>query len=533
MPDGPRTEPWSRTDAIERLAAETFDVVVVGGGVTGAGVARDAALRGLRVALVEASDWAQGTSSRTTKFAHGGLRYLETLDFALVREALAERAVLLSIARHLTRPTPFLLPVYAGRGRPSWKLRAGLQLYDALAGRTRLGRHQMLDRRGALAHEPDLRREGLKGAGVYWDARVRDARLVVETVADARRAGAVAASRCAVGEIERWKMGWAAEVEDRVNGGRLELRGRVWVNATGPWSDRLRARVAPDARPLLAPTRGVHVVVPRAALPLHDPTALFAPDGRLVFAVPQGEWAYVGTTDTADHGDVDDLSVRPDEVAYLVGTADAALERPLYVSDVAGAWAGWRPLVRPERELRWADVSREEAIEETAPGFWTVAGGKLTTYRAMAEAVLDRAIAAVGWSTGPCVTARRPLVPAELGGTGPPRGAPPSAVARVRGLFGPDADDVFARWREEPSTAEPLADDLAYTTAEVERAAREMALSLEDLLDRRLLTLPGGVPLSEDALRAAAAAAAPALGWDAERIEREVAGFRAPLATSA
>lgn len=525
MPNPARTPLWSRDQAIERLTTEAFDVIVVGGGVTGAGVARDAALRGLRTALVEAADWAEGTSSRTTKFAHGGLRYLESLDVALVRQALAERAVLLSIAPHLTRATPFLLPSWRGRGRPAWKLRAGLTLYDALAGPTRLGRHRALDRAGARAREPRLRAQGLQGAAVYWDARVRDARLVVETVADARRAGAVAANRCAVTALERWKMGWAVEVEDRAGGPRFAARGRVVVNATGPWADRLRALAAPAAPALLAPTRGVHVVLPRAALPLVDPTALFAGDGRLVFAVPEGEWTYVGTTDTADGGDVDDVSVTAGEIAYLVEAAAGAFEPPIGPGDVVGAWTGWRPLVQPA-DRRRANPSREEAIEETAPGFWTVTGGKLTTYRAMAEAAVDRARMAVGWSTAPCETAARPLVPGSAGGAGPPRDAAPSAVARARELFGPDADDVFARWREDPATARPLAGDFSFTAAEVERAAREMVGSLEDLVDRRLLALPGGAPVSPDALRAVAAAAAATLGWDGERIEREVARFR-------
>ncbi|MDX1661428.1 MAG: FAD-dependent oxidoreductase, partial [Gemmatimonadota bacterium] len=314
----PRTDRWDRAAARERLEREAFDVVVVGGGVTGAGVARDAALRGLRVALVEAVDFASGASSRTTKFAHGGLRYLEMLDFGLVREALAERATLLSIAPHLTAATPFVLPVYAGRGRPSWKLKTGLSLYDALAGGTRLGRHQMLDATGARAREPLLSPDGLKGAGVYWDARVRDARLAVETVADARRAGAVVANRCRVVGLEPWKMGWEGSIEDAAEGSTFTLRGRAWVNATGPWSDRLRALVTPDRPPLLWPTKGVHVVLPREVVPLRDPTALFAPDGRLIFAVPEDRWTYLGTTDTRDGGEVDDHSVDGSDVAYLV-----------------------------------------------------------------------------------------------------------------------------------------------------------------------------------------------------------------------
>lgn len=521
----PRTERWSRAEARERLEGEAFDVVVVGGGVSGGGVARDAALRGLRVALVEAVDFAAGASSRTTKFAHGGLRYLELLDFGLVREALAERATLLSIAPHLTSATPFLLPVYAGRSRPSWKMKAGLGLYDALAGGTRLGRHQMLDAAGARAREPLLVPVGLKGAGVYWDARVRDARLAVETVADARRAGAVVANRCRVVGLEGWKMGWSGAIEDAADGSSFAVRGRVWVNATGPWSDRLRAMVAPDREPLLWPTKGVHVVLPREAIPLRDPTALFAPDGRLVFAVPEGRWTYLGTTDTRDGGEVDDHSVSAADVAYLVDAADRALEPEIGPANVVGAWAGWRPLVREDAEDPDA-ISREDAIEETAPGFWTLAGGKLTTHRRMAAEILDRIVESVGWDAGPCVTASRPLVPPSVGGEGPPPGAPPSAVARARELFGPDADDVFARWRARPESAEPIDDAFPFTPAEVARAALEMVGSLGDLVDRRLLALPEGVPVEPEVVERVAAIAGDALGWDPGRVRRERAEFR-------
>jgi glycerol-3-phosphate dehydrogenase len=527
MSHGARTRFWSRSAALERLRAETFDVVVVGGGITGAGVARDAALRGLRVAIVDAGDWAAGTSSRTTKFAHGGLRYLELFDFGLVRTALAERAVLLSIAPHLTSATPFLLPIYSGRSRPSWELKTGLWMYDALAGRTRLGRHQILDAEGARAREPGLSPEGLRGAGVYWDARVRDARLVIETIADARRAGAAAATYCAIEDLDRWNGGWAAEVHDRRSGERFALRGRACVLAAGPWSDRLRRRIAPWRKPLLAPTKGVHCVVPRARLPLRDPTALFAGDGRLYFAVPAGEWTYIGTTDTQDSGDVDDLSVPEADVRYLVDATADALAEPISLADVVGSWAGWRPLVHVGTRRSPAAISREEVIEATAPNLLTVAGGKLTTYRAMAEETIDRLVVAVGFDAAPCVTGRRPLVPPALGGEGPAPRTDPEAAARARGLFGPDADDVFARWRDDPASAEPLGPDFPYTAAEVDRAAREMVETLDDLVDRRLLALPGGVPLAGATLDRIVEAAAPALRWGPGRQAAEAARFRA------
>ena len=518
---------WNRAGALERLCAETFDVLVVGGGITGAGVARDAALRGLSVALVDAGDWAGGTSSRTTKLAHGGLRYLERFDFGLVRMALTERAALLSIAPHLTRATPFLLPMYAGRTRPPWELRLGLWLYEVLAGPSRLGRHRMLDARGALEREPSLSPEGLRGAGLYWDARVLDARLVIETVADARRAGAVAASYCPVEDLERGNGAWTAEVHDRRSGEAFTLRARTCVAAVGPWTDRLRGRVAPGREPLLSPTRGVHCVVRHSRLPLRDPTALFARDGRLYFAVPAVPWTYIGTTDTDMGGDVGDLSAPEPDVRYLVESTADALARPIDASDVVGAWAGWRPLLRAKRREDPGAISRDDVIERTAPGFVTVAGGKLTTYRAMAEETVDRLIEEVGFDARDCITASRPLVPAALGGKGPAPGSDPEAVERARTLFGPDADDVFARWRADPASAEPLGTDFPYTAAEVDRAAREMVETLDDLVDRRLLALPGGVPIHAETLGRIVDVAGPALGWSPGRQSLEIAGFRA------
>lgn len=526
MTPGSSGAAWDRAAAREMLERQAWDVVVVGGGVTGAGVARDAALRGLSVALVEAGDWGGGTSSRTTKFAHGGLRYLEHLDLDLVRTALAERAVLLSIAPHLVRPVPFLIPAIRGN-LPLWKMRAGLALYDVLAAGARLGRHRILDAGRARAHEPLLSAEGLEGAGLYGDCLIRDARLVIETVADARRPGAVAASRLAVRDLERWDQGWLGEVEDRLDGSRFTLRGTVWVNATGPWSDRLRRLAAPGSSPILEPTKGIHVVVANASLPIRGPTALPAADGRLVFAVPEGDWTYVGTTDTRDHGDVDDLTAPENDVEYLIVVLRSALEMDLDVGDVAGAWAGWRPLVRSGEDDPGA-IPRDEAIEETAPGFLTVSGGKLTTYRRMAEETVDRVRELLGGRAVRCVTDRRPLVPSPSEVMVPPRGAQPLAVARVRGLFGPDAGSVFAEWAADPKSAEPLADGFTWSAAEVRRASVEMVETLEDLIDRRLSALPGGEPMEYEGLVRAARVAAGVLGWDSRREDLEVGRFRDP-----
>jgi glycerol-3-phosphate dehydrogenase len=266
--------------------------------------------------------------------------------------------------------------------------------------------------------------------------------------------------------------------------------------------------------------------VRRSRLPLRDPTALFARDGRLYFAVPDGAWTYIGTTDTDVGGDVSDLSAPERDVRYLVEATADALARPIDAGDVVGAWAGWRPLVRARRRKEPGAISRDDVIDSTAPRFVTVAGGKLTTYRAMAEETVDRIVEEAGFDSGACITASRPLVPAALGGEGPAPGSDPEAVARARSLFGPDADDVFARWRDDPASAEPLGPDFPFTAAEVERAAREMVETLDDLVDRRLLALPGGVPIAPDTLSRIVEVAAPQLGWSPGRQSMEIAAFR-------
>jgi glycerol-3-phosphate dehydrogenase len=261
-------------------------------------------------------------------------------------------------------------------------------------------------------------------------------------------------------------------------------------------------------------------------LPLCDPTALFAGDGRLYFAVPEGRWTYIGTTDTRNGGNIDDLGASRDDIAYLVNAACDALTCKISDEDVVGAWAGWRPLVRSASSRDPSAISREEVIEQTASRFVTVTGGKLTTYRLMAEETVNRLAENAGWSLRSCETTRRPLVPARVGGEKPSAGVDPADAARVRELFGPDADDVFVRWREDPTTSEPVGEETRYTVAEVERASREMVETLEDLVDRRLSVLPGGVPITEDVLANVARAAAPVLGWDQTRQAAEVKAFR-------
>ena len=265
----------------------------------------------------------------------------------------------------------------------------------------------------------------------------------------------------------------------------------------------------------------------RERLPLRDAAAIFAADQRLVFAVPDGDWTYVGTTDTRDGGDVDDVTVSEADVEYLLDAVSSSFAATVSRGDVAGAWAGWRPLIRSAEDDP-SDIPREDAIEMTAPGFLTVAGGKLTTYRSMAAEAVDRALAALGHPHVASGTALRPLVPAAADGAGPPRDAPPAMVARVRELFGPGAYEVFARWREAPPTREPMGAVFPYSAAEVERAAREMVGSLADLVDRRLSALPEGLPLDPATLERVARAAAPVLGWSEARIAEEVAAFASP-----
>ncbi|MDQ2827186.1 MAG: glycerol-3-phosphate dehydrogenase/oxidase, partial [Actinomycetota bacterium] len=389
---------FDREQALDRLATGQFDVLVVGGGITGAGVALDAASRGLRTALVERDDFGSGTSSRSSKLVHGGLRYLRQGDYRLVAQALAERRRLLHNAPHLVRPLPFLVPSYGSRAG----LRAvssALWLYD-LAGGFRIGLHRRLSPADTLARAPALRSQGLTGAHLYLDAQADDARL---TLAVARTAvldhGAVAANHARVTALEPG----GAQVE--ADGHTLEIDASIVVSAAGVWADEL----AGAARPSIRPAKGVHVTVPAERIPTD--VALVLPvraDGRTVFVVP---WpgtgrVYIGTTDTDYDGPLDSPVCTGADVDYLLDAVNASLTTALEPADVVGTWAGLRPLVAEGAHgRRSSDLSRRHRVSRTPEGLVTISGGKLTTYRAMASDTVDEVESALGGRRVPCRTA--------------------------------------------------------------------------------------------------------------------------------
>ena len=340
-----------RQTMLRRLSSETFDLVVIGGGITGTGVAREAARRGLRTALVEQRDFAWGTSSRSTKLIHGGLRYLRNYEFGLVRESVVERQHLLRMAPHLVHPLPFVLPVYAGDPDPLWMLKLGLMLYDWFSGPGTAIRHRIL--RGAAVHqwEPLLSGEGLVGGGVYMDCTTDDARLVVEVLQSAVQWGAAAANYLAVTAFVRDGQGRleAVEVQDTISGDRFAVRAKRVLSACGPWADAVRRMDDPQAPPLLRLTKGVHITVARERLPLRAAVTMRGLDGRIMFAIPSGAFTYLGTTDTDYTGAPEDVAVEASDVDYILAAARRNFPgQRLTRDDVVSAWAGLRPLVRSQ-----------------------------------------------------------------------------------------------------------------------------------------------------------------------------------------
>lgn len=375
-----------------------FDVLVIGGGITGAGVARDAAMRGLSVAIVEKGDWASGTSSRSSRLIHGGIRYLERGEIGLVRESVREREILLRIAPHLVKPLEFTWPVYRGARLPRWKLRMALTLYDLLAGRRRVRSHRVLDLEQVLEKEPSLRAEGLTGGVSYFDAATDDAGLTVANVVSAVEHGAVAVDHAEAQSMTAGRgkahsaavRGTAEEVSARVS-------ARVIVSATGPWQAK--------------GTKGSHVVVNRARVGNHGAVTMTSPDdGRVMFVLPSGDQTIVGTTDIRTDETPDDVKASDAEVDYLLRAANACFpDARLLAGDVVETWAGIRPLATAPVGTSPSRISREHRISRDSGGVIVVTGGKLTTYRSMAAEVVDEVERALGRKVVRSATDEEPL----------------------------------------------------------------------------------------------------------------------------
>jgi len=490
----------------EALAKTKFDLAVIGGGVQGAATAREATLRGLKVALVEARDFAAGTSSRSSKLIHGGLRYLEQFAFKLVREARRERRLLQRLAPHLARPLPFLLPIYHGDPYYPLKIRVGLSIYDLLGNLGRQDRHRMLGAEEALGLVPALRGEGLRAGAIYYDSETDDARLTLEYALDAAERGAVVSNYTEVralamssGAASRQGQVVSAEAEDLFSGRRHEISARFWVNASGPWVDHVRALVPGfDGTKTLRLTMGTHLILPAVSAQY----ALFAailPGDRVFLMLPWHGYSLLGTTDTDFEGDP--ASVRPDpaDTEYLLRAVNRVLRQPFRAEQVLGSFSGLRALVM-EPGHSPSDVTREYRFHQDpwAGNFVSICGGKLTTARSLGENLVDRIVARVGISTPGALSSREVLLPG--GRTGPFEAFVRSATAeagrkfrldlavaeRIVRTYGSRWPLVLAPIREQIALGETLPGSPALLAAEVEFAIRhEMAVKVEDFLLRR------------------------------------------------
>ena len=534
---------FDRDDNLALLATGTFDVLVIGGGITGAGVALDAAARGLRTALVERDDFASGTSSKSSKLVHGGLRYLQNGDIRLVYEALRERQRLLRNAPHLVKVLPFLIPVFTGKGGliPKQLARAlgsAMWMYD-LTGGIRIGKvHRRLRAEAARAHMPTLN-ERLAWAYLYYDASTDDARL---TLAIARTAaldfGAAVVNHAAVTGLRR-EGGRVTGAEVDTGRGTVGVRARAVVNATGLWADDVRALDEGTHPHTIRPAKGIHIAVPWEKVRNDIAAVVPVPnDRRSVFVVPwagaggelggEGSVTYIGTTDTDYDGDVDDPQCTAEDVAYLLGALNRSLSEPIGPEDVLGTWAGLRPLVADATSGRTADLSRRHRVTTSEGGMVTVTGGKLTTYREMAEDAVDAAVAVLGGAgrnTRRSGTRKLALRGAE--GWSEAREVDPHLADRYGGESGVLAAMIAA----DPALAEPLVPGLPYRRVEALYAARyEMATTLDDVLSRRTRARLRARDATAAAADDVATLLAGELGWsEAERAD-QVARYRAAAA---
>jgi glycerol-3-phosphate dehydrogenase len=534
---------FRREDSLRRLADEHFDVLVVGGGVTGAGVALDAASRGLKTALVEKSDFASGTSSKSSKMIHGGLRYLQQREFRLVYENLAERQRLLDNAPHLVSPLPFLIPLFGRDGVVSQTVARSysiaLWLYDVTGGLRIGARHKRVTKAQALAHLPTLNADRLVAGFLYFDARADDARLTLTLARTAAiEYGAVVANYTTV-------VGLTADDRGVTDGARVRpdpsepasefaIRARVVVNATGVWADDLRA-LDEGAHPRsIRPAKGIHISVPAQRLPCDVAAVIPVPqDRRAIFVVPwpETDLVYLGTTDTDYRGPLDDPSCTPEDVDYLLDAANNVTTSQLTRADVTGVWAGLRPLLAPPDKgshvsERTADLSRRHTVRTSAHGVVTVTGGKLTTYRKMAQDTVDAVVQQLGESpkSRPCVTKSLRLLGATSATKDPVTMAQPQAHLVSR--YGTGSSAVLALAHDRPELLEPVIEGLPYTGAEMLYAAREeMAQTLTDVLARRTRAKIQRAQPTMAAAHAAATLIAAELGWDAHQASEQANDF--------
>ncbi|WP_433699812.1 glycerol-3-phosphate dehydrogenase/oxidase [Nocardiopsis sp. CA-288880] len=529
--------PKGRAEALASMKDEELDVLVVGGGIVGAGIALDAVSRGLSTGLVEARDFASGTSSRSSKLIHGGLRYLEQFDFELVREALHERGLLLTtIAPHLVRPVPFLFP-FARQWERAY-IGAGVTLYDALAMSSRNNRglpsHRHLSRNGALKVFPALKRSALAGAIQYWDCQVDDARLVTSVLRTAAGLGARIASRVqAVGFLREGEHVVGASVADLETGDELRIRARQVVNAAGVWTDDIQEMVGGRGQIHVSASKGIHLVVPRDRIQASSGMILRT-EKSVLFVIPWGRHWIIGTTDTAWDLDKENPAASRADIDYVLDHVNQVLRTPLGRDDVEGVYAGLRPLLTGESE-ETSKLSREHTVAHPVPGLVLIAGGKYTTYRVMAKDAVDAVAHGLGSSVPQSVTDRLPLVGADGYAAlynqryrlARDSGLHVSRITHLLRRHGSGVHDLLDLVRERPDLGRPLAAADDYLRAEIVYAAEaEGARHLEDVLSRRTRisfeTWDRGIAAAEEAAELLAGP----LDWSKEQIQREVEYYR-------
>ncbi|WP_207671302.1 glycerol-3-phosphate dehydrogenase/oxidase [Paenibacillus cymbidii] len=493
----------SRPALLRAMATAELDLLVIGGGITGAGIALDASARGMNIGLVDKADFGSGTSSRSTKLVHGGLRYLKQGEVRLVREVGRERAILHRNAPHLVKPVPMLLPIYKGGTYGYWASSIGLSIYDWLAGVKRKERRRMLGAAETAKREPLLRRDGLRGGGLYVEYRTDDARLTLDTLKTAVRQGAKAVNYAeAVGLLKEGGRVVGLRVRDRIGGETYDIRAKTIVNAAGPWVDGLREMDGSLQGKRLFLTKGVHLVVHAERLPVRQAAYFDTPDGRMIFVIPRDGITYIGTTDTAYSGDTDRPTATAGDRDYLLRAVnDMFPQTRLGPEDVISAWAGLRPLIYEEGKGP-SELSRKDEVFESASGFITIAGGKLTGFRKMAEKVVDfvarRLAGGAGSARAACSTDRITIsgggaetagesyetACAKLLAAGVQQGVSRETMLDWIGLYGTNASRLLAYWLEAgqqrvPERKQPLYAQLRYATEE------EMTATAADFLRLR------------------------------------------------
>ncbi len=536
----------SRADALKRLTSERFDVVVIGGGITGAGVALDAATRGYSVALVERADWSSGTSSRSSKMIHGGLRYLQNFDLGLVREALLERQLLVKLAPHLVKPLPFLVPAFEG-ARPDVRVGVGLNMYDVIAHERRRSRrrsqreaaeeggeywrpdrHRTIPGQEVVELLPALEPREPTSAYLFYDCQTDDSRLVLTILGEAERFGAVCVNDSPVVElIEEQGKGAGVVCVDQQSGERFAVAADNVVNATGVWADRIRPDELQQEEdvPVIHPSRGTHVVIDREKLPLNAAAIVPAGQGRTIFALPWLGQSLIGTTDNDYEGRLEHPQPSEQDVAYLLNAVNGFFDVELGFGDVAGAYGGVRPLISTGDPKKSVDISRRAELYETSSGMITITGGKLTTWRRMAKSVVDR-LAEREFREAPCRTHEIPLGH-EVDPAGLPQieGVDERSREHLASRYGLFAEQALRICAERPELARPILPGFPDLLVEATVAARhEQARCVADVLLRRTrlgLLAARRLAGDRDALRRVAGAMAPELGWDRRRIKRE------------